>query len=528
MDWRCCSRLIYATFKPILTRFIAAPSKFLLRDLKSRTDNPDSISELSVNSSVEYTELSAKLSRLSLVNFYLMHATMKEQLMNLKFIFVTLALIVMIGAIAACGGSTTPTVEPVAQAQAAEQTPVVSAEAFVVPVKKSELSFEIGGRVAAIKVEEGDKVAKGDVLAQLDQTTYQTSVATAQAALTEAEANLAQAQADLANTKASATPEKVAQAQAALDKAQAALAQQIAGPTEESVNVAKAEVAAAQASLNEVLAGNRDEDLQAASAQMLQDEAEVRLAQANYDKFVYGDPKVAEPYGVALQKATLTYNASKANYDKLVNGATDEAIAVSRAGVAKAQAALIEAMAGATPEQIAQAQADVASAEAALAELKAGATVEQIAVAEAGVKIAEAGIDKAKAGITSAQAELAKTELIAPFDGTISNLDIDEGEIVQPGTGAISLGDSSRWQIETDDLTEIDVVNVREGANVKISVDALPGEEFEGKVVRVTPQAETKAGDQTYTVLIDITKGDVSKLRWGMTTFVDIEVGPEL
>jgi hypothetical protein len=28
--------------------------------------------------------------------------------------------------------------------------------------------------------------------------------------------------------------------------------------------------------------------------------------------------------------------------------------------------------------------------------------------------------------------------------------------------------------------------------------------------------------------LIDITKGDVSKLRWGMTTFVDIEVGPEL
>lgn len=448
--------------------------------------------------------------------------------MNLKFITVTLAMILVIGAISACGGGQTPTVEPVAEAQAAEQPQVVSAEAFVVPVKKSELSFEVGGRVATIKVEEGDKVAKGDVLAQLDQTTYQTQVASAQAALSEAEANLAKAQADLANTKASATPEEIAQAGAALDKAQAALAERIAGPTKEAINVAKAEVAVAQANLNQVLAGTRDEDLQAASAKLLQAEADVRLAQADYDKFVYGDPKVAEPYGVALQKATLTYNAAKADYDKLVNGATSEAIAVARAGVAKAQAALAQAEAGATPEQIAQSQADVANAQAGLAKLKAGATTEQVAVAEAGVGIAQAGVEQAKAGITTAQAQLAKTELIAPFSGTIGNLGIDEGQIVQPGTNAIALGDASRWQVETDDLTEIDVVNVRPGANVKISVDALPGQDFEGKVVRITPKAQTKAGDQTYTVLIDITKGDVSKLRWGMTTFVDIEVGPEL
>lgn len=448
--------------------------------------------------------------------------------MNLKLIATTLAFVLAIGAITACGEASTPTVEPVAEASAAEQPQVVSAEAFVVPLKKSDLSFEIGGRVATIKVEEGDKVAKGDVLAQLDQTSYQTQVAAAQAGLIEAEANLAKAQADLANTKAPVTQEKIAQAEAALAKAQAALAEQIAGPTEEAINVAKAEVAVAQASLNEVLAGSRNEDLQAASAKMLQAEAEVRLAQADYDRFVYGDPKVAEPYGVALQKATLTYEAAKAEYDKLVNGATGEAIAVARAGVAKAQAALAQAMAGATPEQIAQAQADVASAEAALADVKTGATAEEIAVAEAGVKIAEAGVESAKTGITSAQAELAKTELIAPFAGTIGELNLDEGEIVQPGTVALSLGDSSKWQIETDDLTEIDVVNVREGARVSISVDALPGEEFDGKVVRITPKSVTKAGDVTYTVLIDITSGDVSRLRWGMTTFVDIEIGPEL
>jgi HlyD family secretion protein len=105
---------------------------------------------------------------------------------------------------------------------------------------------------------------------------------------------------------------------------------------------------------------------------------------------------------------------------------------------------------------------------------------------------------------------------------------IHEGEFVQGGTEVISLGDTSTWQIETDDLTEIDVVDVQLGAEVTISVDALPGEDFEGKVVRITPKAETKAGDQTYTVLIDITKGDASKLKWGMTTFVDIETDVKL
>lgn len=447
--------------------------------------------------------------------------------MNLKTIALTLVIILVIGATAACSsGGEIPTTETAA-ASATPQAQVVSAEAFVVPVKKAELSFEVGGRVASIEVKEGEDVTEGQALAKLDDTTLRTQVASAQSALTQAEGTLAQAQATLAEIKAPPTPAKVAQAEAALARAQAVLAETIVGPTQEQIEVAKAEVAAAQASLNQVLAGTRDEDLQAASSRLLQAEADVRLAQADYDKYVYGDPKVAEPYGVALQKATLTYEAAKSEYNKLVNGATDEAIAVTRAGVAQTQASLNQVLAGSTPEQIAQAQADVASAQAALNDLKAGATAEQIAAAEAGVKIAEAGVEEAKAGVTSAQAELAKTELIAPFDGTVSDIVVDEGEIVSRSV-AISLGDFSKWQNETDDLTEIDVVNVREGANVKISVDALPGEEFEGKVVRVAPKAETKAGDQTYTVLVDITKGDVSKLRWGMTTFVDIEIGPEL
>jgi multidrug resistance efflux pump len=397
-----------------------------------------------------------------------------------------------------------------------------------VPVQEADLAFEVGGRVTAVEVEEGDEVTTGQTLAKVDDATQQAALGQAEAGLTSALAAVTQAEATLADVETGATPEEIAQAEAGLAQAQAALAEVIAGPTEEDIAQAEARVETAQASLNQVLAGARDEDLRAASARLLQLEANVRLAQADYDQFVYGDPDVAEPFGIALQQATLDYEAAQADYEKLLNGATDEDIAIARASVKEAQAALAKVKAGATAEQIAQAQAEVVRAEAALAQVLAGATDEQVAVAAAGVVSAEAGVQTAEAGIASAQTELAKTELTAPFAGTISALNVDPGEIVSPGTPLISLGDTSTWQIETDDLTEIDVVNVKEGASVTISVDALPGEEFAGVVTRIKPKSETKAGDVTYTVLIDITQGDTSALRWGMTTFVDIEIGPEL
>ncbi len=459
-----------------------------------------------------------------------------------KTVILTLMGILLLASLTGCGlfgGDPTPEPAPV---EAVEQPNVVSAEAFVVPVKEANLAFEVGGRVTTVAVEEGDPVTAGQTLAELDNTTQQANLNSATAGLAQAEtgvgiaqANVEEAQASLEKTLAGATPEEIAQADAALAGAEAALAEIIAGPTAEDIAQAEARVVTAQASLGQVLAGFRDEDIQSAAARLLQAEAEVREAQADYDANVYGDPDRLGPFGLALERATNNYEAAKAEYDKLVSGSTNEEIAVARAQLGEAQAALNKVLAGATPEQIAQAQAEVARAQAALAQLKAGATAEDIAIAEARVKSAEANVgsaqaavDEARSRVGVAEAELAKTRLVAPFDGLVGLLSINEGEMVSPGVGVIAVGDTSRWQIETDDLTEIDVVNVKEGASVQISIDALPGETFEGTVVRITPKSVTKAGDQTYTVLIDITSGNTAPLKWGMTAFVDIEIGPEL
>ena len=415
------------------------------------------------------------------------------------------------------------TTEPVV-----EQPDVVSAEAFVVPLQEANLSFQTGGQVVAIEVKEGDALTQGQLLAQLDDTTQQANLAEAKANLVKAQASLAQAEAALANLKSGATPEQLAQAAAELEKAEIALADLMNGPTDLDIAEAQAKVETARASLVEVQAGTRQEEIDESAANVLSTESEVRLAQADYDEFVYGEPDVAEQYGVALQQATLNYDAAKANYDKLVAGPTEEEVAIYRAQLYEAQVALDKIVAGATREEIAQAQADVKRLQAALAEKEVGATDEEIAESEANVEATKAEILMAETQVASAQAELSKTEIVAPFDSVVGNVDINLGEVVQSGTTSIIVGDTSTWLVETDDLNEIDRAKIRSGAEVTLRVDALPGQTFTGRVLRISPQSELKAGDVTYTATIEITEGNLSALEWGMTVFVDIEISPEL
>jgi HlyD family secretion protein len=88
-----------------------------------------------------------------------------------------------------------------------------------------QVSPAISGRVLEVKVEEGDKVAAGDVLVQLDQTTLALQVESAKQGVTVAKANQTNVKNDDDKTKAdrTAAAAKVAQAEAALQLAEAQL-----------------------------------------------------------------------------------------------------------------------------------------------------------------------------------------------------------------------------------------------------------------------------------------------------------------
>ena len=87
--------------------------------------------------------------------------------------------------------------------------------------------------------------------------------------------------------------------------------------------------------------------------------------------------------------------------------------------------------------------------------------------------MAEAQVDQAKAAVARAQAALANAQLRAPFAGTLVALDAKVGEYAAPGEPMAQVADLSTWQIETTDLTELNVSRLAEGDPVVVRLDAI-------------------------------------------------------
>jgi multidrug efflux pump subunit AcrA (membrane-fusion protein) len=383
----------------------------------------------------------------------------------------------------------------------------VSAEAKVVPARVARLSLPTGGIVAEVLVAEGEQVAPGQTLVRLESARQAAAVA-------QAQAQLQRAQAALAELKAGSREEERQSAQAALDAAQARLERVRNGPLPAEVAAAKAVLAEAQAAQRKTLEGSDEQQIIAAQAEALNAAAAVRQAQAAYDR-VAGDTNIGlRPESLQLEHATNAYNAAQARLPLLQKGAGPADFAAARARVQRAQAQL-DLLAAVNPADVAAAEAEVRRAQAQLDLLAAAPRPEAIAAAEAEVAATLAALAQARIA-------LAETELHAPFAGTVAALDARVGEHVGSGSPMAQLADLATLQVETDDLTELNVVRVREGASATLTFDALPGLSTTGKVVRVKPLGENKQGDITYTVVIQPDRLD-ERLRWNMTAAVTIE-----
>ena len=84
------------------------------------------------------------------------------------------------------------------------------------------------------------------------------------------------------------------------------------------------------------------------------------------------------------------------------------------------------------------------------------------------------------------------------------------------------LADLSQLQVETTDLSEIDVAQIVVGDKAKVTFDALVDVVVEATVTRISDRASTGSG-VNYRVVLELDEIP-SGLRWGMTAFVDIEI----
>ncbi len=437
--------------------------------------------------------------------------------MKLKFgLFVALASIALL-AIACGGGTPTPVPTPVSVSEA-----VITAKGEVVPETYARASFSVSGTVAQIPVKEGQQVKKGNTLAILDTSDLQLQLKTAQDALALAEASLTQA-------KTPASAEEIAAAQAAYDGAVAALerAKEPAKPADIAAaeSAYKSAVSAYNSALsayNRAKNGPTAEELQILQSQLAKAKAALDVAQAAYDRIGgASNPFSAQtPQALQLQQATQDYQIAISNYNKAVN---PDATTVAQAAAAVAQAnaqieqtkATLQKLQDPPNEQaIAQAQAQVDSAKAQLDLKKKGARAEDI-------QVAQARVDQAKTGVEQAQAQLEKATLLAPIDGTITNINIREGELAQAGQPLFTIADLSNLKIETTDLDEFGAAKVKVGQTASVRVNAFTDKTLTGKVTEIADQSVLLAsGDVSYPVTIVLDNQDPA-LRWGMTVKVE-------
>jgi len=97
----------------------------------------------------------------------------------------------------------------------------------------------------------------------------------------------------------------------------------------------------------------------------------------------------------------------------------------------------------------------------------------------------DAGIALAQALLETAELNLSYTVIVAPCDGFTSRKEIQVGQLVQPGQTLLDIVDSGEIWI-TANYKETQTANICPGADVDITVDAIPDVKFRGKVVSLS------------------------------------------
>jgi multidrug efflux pump subunit AcrA (membrane-fusion protein) len=350
---------------------------------------------------------------------------------------------------------------------------VVSAEAKVVPARYVQLGFKSPGVIDEVLVAQGDIIKEGQLIARLEgQEQAEAAVTAAQLELTSAEQSRDEIQ-DHQELRAALAQQAVYEAQDSVDKAQSLVDGMTRTASNKQIEEAEAAVAEAEKQL---------------------EQTKKRLQR--YADLVGASPDSAAS-AMAVAAAEKEYRESVSYLNALQGKPSDNDIARAEANLVLAQAQLKEA----------ERQNEI---------LQAGPDPDEMALADARVAAAE---DK----LAAAEAALGDLQLLAPFSGEITSLNMKAGEVANPSVAGVTLADLSSWQVETTDLTENDVSLISPGMEANITLNAFPDRSFKGVVKEIDRQGVESRGAVTFTVRLDFNPENAPVL-WEMTAFVEFQM----
>lgn len=358
------------------------------------------------------------------------------------------------------------------------------------------LTFGSNGRIGKIYVEEGDPVSEGEILAELDTNTLELAKAKAEVELTQAEVTLSEAQLAL-NQRELARQTAKFNLSSVLDKKDA---------LELALLKAQTDLRTAEHHLDET----RD----------IYTWPEIEVAEDDVD-----DAKAFLQYVIdrGLPEATLAYaqarlDAAEAKLDAMVRSYDTEEVAIAKMQVEVAKMA----------EAQAENNLDKVTEEIALQELQVEIAKNSVEQARESVQLARQSVELAEKSLREVQRRLDEATLTAPFAGVIANVIVKEGDMVpSPNVSpmpVIQLVNYDRMELLVE-MDEIDIPEVMLNQEAIISVDSLPGVNFEGRVTSIYPTPTVVGGVVLYKTKISLNVPDDSGIKVGMSAIADIVVG---
>jgi HlyD family secretion protein len=236
-----------------------------------------------------------------------------------------------------------------------------------------------------------------------------------------------------------------------------------------------------------------------------------------------------------IDPETFEYRVRSAQADV---DAARAAVATAQANVLSAQTQVSRAQVDLTEAQrdldrkqslvekqfIAQSEADRARALVNTSREALKAVQAQVGVAQAGVTSAQASVAQRDAALAQARIDLARTRITSPVNGIVIKRTIERGQTVAASLQAPELFTIAQnlqdMQVDAA-IDESDIGRLRSGQNASFTVDAYPGQTFEGQIRQLRKAATNVANVVTYVAVVGFSNPD-GKLLPGMTANVRI------
>ncbi len=452
---------------------------------------------------------------------------------------------------AGCGGESEAR-SGQARAEAVRKAP------FVVRVQESgrlealiavEVKSNVEGEILTLNVEDGDSVKAGDLLIEIDpkQVDEQVNQAAANYEASLAQLERAKEQTSVTRRRLDAelqqAIENVRSAQAGLESSKQSTIREVA-QTETGISTSEDGLARDRIALNQAEITLQQYEIN--KNQLKTSLESAQLAYQNAQKELKRNEELYEKKYVSLsvlENAQERESSAKASLESAQRNLSNQEKAVesqrasieaqkrviqssqTRLEFEKANLEILKASRDAAERQ---AEANLASSKSRLEEAQSNIDAEKN-MAALSEKTAQASVLRNKSSLETANQRKEWTTLTAPINGTVTNLVVEQGEIVTSGRSAFA---QSPPIMTIEDLTqmivrvgvnEVDMGRMEVGQRAEIRVDAYRNKTFEGEVLRIAPNGQQVDNIVRFEVEVRLV-GSPKELLPGMTANVDIFV----